>query len=288
MVHTRASARLVASRFLLDMPTDIALLCLGHVLDVRDRASVCLALPALGLAAMRELELYKGLLFDIAVWLASTPGAEIDEVLLRKFASDCRATVADCKMINEWACGSSSGCHIHLLPSPFVSGKWEWRLVLPIEGTDVMLRIDEPCGCVRHFCGPHGHLVRKIEHGTGVAYHYEGDVNEEHHVRAVHRDGVVQYFVGEQGEERIVRQVHPNGNVQHYEGEPGEERLVRQDCRHGTVMHFEGSDGHEHLVRRDLRNGNTLYYEAGRIIRLGFPNGTVRKLATRRWIKEKK
>jgi len=46
-------------RILLDLPEELAIVCFEHVDDLLDAANLCLALPRLGLAAKRSLDVYK-------------------------------------------------------------------------------------------------------------------------------------------------------------------------------------------------------------------------------------
>ena len=97
------------------LPIDLALKCAALLEDPRDRAALCLALPPLGLMAIREeLSGYRDISFAVAMWLENAPaptrlrrsragrarlrlsrtrGAALDETVLRRYASDSRATV---------------------------------------------------------------------------------------------------------------------------------------------------------------------------------------------------
>ena len=91
-----ASTRFSLLEALLDA-TDIAGLVCAAVADPRDRTSLCLALPPLGLLATREVAAYKCVLFKIAMELATVAGASLDETLLRRYAADKRAYPAGCQ-----------------------------------------------------------------------------------------------------------------------------------------------------------------------------------------------
>ena len=179
------------------LPEELATLVLARVGDLRDRASVCLAHPRLGLAAMHQLDEWgNGPLFAIAMYIRCTPSAVINEVLLRRYAADRRASTDGCTLLTAWADGEVGLSQDVIQKSHFV-----W--------------------CVQ----PSGAKVRE-EFPDGVAAHFEGERGAEWKVRVEFPNGHVQHYEGEKGAERIVRAEYPNGHVQHYEGEKGAERVV--------------------------------------------------------------
>ena len=66
-----------------------------------DAANLCLALPRLGVLAIRSRVEWQGPLFAIAMRLASTPGSVIDEDLFRKYVNDPQADAAHFEWLNN-------------------------------------------------------------------------------------------------------------------------------------------------------------------------------------------
>ena len=73
------------------LPRELQLCVFPFLDDVADASSLCLAVPPLGLAAIRSRAELQGPLFAIAMRLASVPGSILDEDLLRKYANDPHA-----------------------------------------------------------------------------------------------------------------------------------------------------------------------------------------------------
>ena len=75
---------------LVDLPLELLVHIGGAVEDARDRASLCLALPPLGVTLMRHADHpeYRELIFAVAMHLATVADAVIDEALLRKYAKE--------------------------------------------------------------------------------------------------------------------------------------------------------------------------------------------------------
>ena len=302
MVFTRTmSARRL--RLLTDLPEDLALFCLEHVQDVRDRASVCLALPRFGLTAMRTLDAYRGPLMTIAVWLATVPGAVIDEELLRKYALDTRATSAGCEILTVWANGT---CGICVGPHPVDPRFFGWWLIdnAGVSATVLRYQVEDS---IRYYEGDEDaeRLVKVVNLKTGRVVHYAGDKGVERRTSVWRRPtravryygyhfvndswkcgyytpdskGVTTYFEGEKGAERVVRYIdHDKGVVNHYEGEKGQERGVRQVFElSGQEYHFEGDKGAERKVRVAFPNGTTEHFEGDkgeeRLVRVVYSNG---------------
>ena len=72
--------------------------------DDADRAALCLAAPRLGLAAIRALPAYQGLLLSVGLRLFGAGAADlIDERLLRRYAARGDATAAGCAWLERCA-----------------------------------------------------------------------------------------------------------------------------------------------------------------------------------------
>ena len=95
-------ARTLASKpsLLRDLSIDLQLAVAGWVNDPFDRARLSLAYPPLGLAAQAALEPYREWLFHPAMELASVR-AVVDEVLLRRFAAQRRASDESMAWLNR-------------------------------------------------------------------------------------------------------------------------------------------------------------------------------------------
>ena len=237
------------------LPEELATLVLARVGDLRDRASVCLAHPRLGLAAMHELDEWaNGPLFAIAMYIWCTPSAVINEVLLRRYAADRRASTDGCTLLTAWADGEVGLSQDVIQKSHFV-----W--------------------CVQ----PSGAKVRE-EFPSGNVQHYEGERGAERIVRGEHPNGTVAHYKGEEGAERVVREVHPDGTIFHFKGALDAERWVRAVRPDGTVIHFKGERGAERLVRMVRPDGYVLHYKGEqyeeRVVRVVRPDGTTVDPAT--------
>ena len=88
------------TRFLLELPDDLQLVIASKLNDPLDRARLSLAVPPLGLAAQAALEPYREWLFHLAMELASVR-AVVDEVLLRRFAAQRRASDESMAWLNR-------------------------------------------------------------------------------------------------------------------------------------------------------------------------------------------
>ena len=75
------------------LPQDLQLEVCKLLTDPYDKASICLADPRLGLAALRQLPSFQCPLTSVALALQSRGAkAVIDEALLRRYTADRRAT----------------------------------------------------------------------------------------------------------------------------------------------------------------------------------------------------
>ena len=89
---------------LVELPLELQLLVADEVDELADRAALCLALPALGLAALQRLARYEEILMSVALRLARLDQAGklalLDERLIRLFAADDRASDDGCDWLN--------------------------------------------------------------------------------------------------------------------------------------------------------------------------------------------
>ena len=215
------------------LPIELALECARHVIDLRDRARLCLALPPLGVTAMRELAEYtRSLLFIIAMRLAM--GSTIDEDLLREYARSRAADRAGCELLSEWSCGAVG------LRVVDTAGRSYWHLTPG---------------------GVEGAKVRKVYIDAGIVIHFEGDVGVERMVRRDDARGYMLYLEGEKGVERAVRQDCPDGRVKHLEGERHAERMVRVVMPNGDVFYYEGERYNERKIREVRQDGHVVCFE---------------------------
>ena len=169
-----------------ELPLELALNCAVFVACPRARVDLCLALPPLGLAAIRdnrsEFDAYREFIFMVAMWLATNPGATIDHVLLRRYAADSRATREGAAELSRW----DDSVGLRVSEGPFGCFIWSLRA----DGNEgAMVRRDHP----------EQHEIR--------VQHYEGEKGVERTVRVVcARLGVI-HFEGEKGVERQVHKV---------------------------------------------------------------------------------
>jgi hypothetical protein len=299
---------------LLDLPDDIKLRCCEWVHDHHDQAALCLAVPPLGLAALRQLPIYKGPLLSVAMTLRQRSAASLlDERLLRRYAAHSDASADGCAWLAAAAQREQWPLHISLIttePTHATPKLVHWHLmdgecegaVLRSTGPDRVAyfsgerkgherleRLVYASGMVEQFEGARGaeRLVRVAgaRCAPGHGLYFEGTKGVERMVRAVFPSGdggacKLGHFEGERGAERTVRLVFPSGEVQYYEGAKGEEKKVRSVHRSGAVVHFEGVRGAERVVRRVLSCGNVLHCEgakgAERVVRLVLLSGVVR------------
>ena len=104
-----------------------------------NRAALCLALPALGLAALRQLPRYQGILMSVALRLARLDQVGklglLDERLIRLFAADDRASMAvathdgcddGCNWLNAVYAKAGSNLQIWVRAAP--GGPSQWSL----------------------------------------------------------------------------------------------------------------------------------------------------------------
>ena len=267
-----------------DLPDDLQLRIADEMDNVRDRSTLCLALPRLGHLAMQSLERYKDFVVKVGMALLLSR-ADVDDKVMRRYVRDRRATFDGMAWLNQLATESGSAWHVRVTPH-----NWEllrncksmrWVMYDGVSPGVLLLRTwHHPGGAeAQHFEGAWGQerMVRAVFGGSKVQ-HYQGARGEEQHVSTDYADGSVGHYEGESGKERLVRKVNASGNVEHYEGERGKETLVRVDGTDGTVCHYR--DGW--CVRRVRADGiiDSFTVQIEYVDASGHKWGTMRGLCT--------
>jgi len=213
-----------------------------------DCGALCVAMPRLGLVALRQLPQFRDPLVSVAMRLA-TDEPVIDEALMRRYLWDQRMTSDGCEWLTAAAQSAGSTLGIVLRYEGILPGENHVGLHGPI--------LDAGVHTLRCMTG--GALVRR-EMPDGVIALYEGEAGEERAVRERWPVGSVTFYEGESGAERRVREEQPhNGLVFFYES--GTARLLRLESSDGNVEHFEGERDAERLVRLDCSSGSVQFYE---------------------------
>ena len=267
--------------YFLKLPQELQLAIFPFVDDWTDAANLCLALPRLGVLAIRGQLEWQGPLFAIAMWLASSrysgPRYQIiDERLFRKYANDPKADAADFEWLKKANAAAGSVLHLESSVERNVrDGDICWRLCKGSAGK-VLIRVNRVASGIEHFYeGGVGaeRLVRKeyySHEGEKISdAYYEGEKgNERLVVRVTGIDGdgkelnYEYHYTGERNAEQLVRVVRSDGAVDHYEGQSGLERCVRMESPGGDEVHFyEGEKDAERLVRVEFANGAVSYFE---------------------------
>ena len=270
-----------------ELPPELRLLVAGALSHHCDRINLCLALPPLGLAALRELESYQPLVrvpWSLRQQVAD--GAAIDEAFLRRYVALAAASYDDVIWLNEVAAKSAAATEgavrwaVLVRPSRN-AGRFFRVWILTADGsTRAYMRYDRNLGSSFHCKGQLG-AERKVRQvlPDGSVFYYKGAQGAERRVREVWPDGRVLHYTGDRGAERMVRQVHPSGCVVHCKGEDGAERVVREARPDGYVVHYKGEAGAERLVRRVHPDGAVFHYKgephAERKVRAVRPDGYV-------------
>ena len=93
-----------APSLFLSLPEELQLRIADEVTEWQARAALCLAIPPLGIEAIRTIAVYKDPLFSIAMalWYRSA-GEVLDERRLRSYAAERCASVDGCKWLNAVA-----------------------------------------------------------------------------------------------------------------------------------------------------------------------------------------
>ena len=258
------------------LPEDVWLRLCQLVEHRRDKASLCLAQPRLGLTAIRALASYSGPLMAVAIALWQRCVSDlIDEQLLRRYVASDEATTEGC----VWLAAEVEAADKPELPVVVeADGRWymqtgdqrgamlrhsvrglaEYHYRGELPGTERCVRIVQANGIVQFLAGGQGFEYKVgVKRRSGLMLDFVGArAGEERKVRGTHPSGLVQHFEGPKDEERKVRASHPSGLVQHFEGAKGEERVVRSvNTSTGLVVHFQGRKGAEYRVRAEWPDG---------------------------------
>ena len=279
---------------LLTLP-DVLQLEIAKVLhDPGDCGALCVAIPPIGLLAIRGLPQYGDPLVSVAMRLATDDVTVMNEMMMRKYVSYVCMTDDGCEWLTAAAQRAGSPLRIQ-------TGVDDTDKLFQREIAHPVFR-DHLRVAVAHYWrltdgGAEGPLVRaQVGRGFPVMPHWAG---------------MVILFAGEQGSERVVSMEYPalKGRllkVAHFEGPRGAEQKVRMVDWWGSdlpgaeewqkewctwsprhVSFFEGEQGSERLVRRETRASieasrgrrlilyNTEHYEG--------PIGAERKVRETEW-----
>ena len=84
--------------------------------DHRDRAALCLAIPSLGLAALRALPMYQHVLVSVGLRIFCAGAALFDEMLLRRYAARSDATAEGASWLSGAAANAGAALGLRLIP----------------------------------------------------------------------------------------------------------------------------------------------------------------------------
>jgi hypothetical protein len=231
-----------------EWPAELQLEVAKRLSDPGDCGALCLALPRIGIVAIRELEQYKDPLVSVAMRLLKQE-LVVDEALMCRYLWGGRVTIAGCEWLTATAHKEGSPLGIAVIRK-VEDGNRNFSFRVGEQGAERLVRREKPNGRVFLFEGERD-AERKVrlERPDGIVFLYEGERGAERLVRQKKPDGTVFLFEGEQGAERLVRTEKPNGTVFLYEGEREAERKVRQERPDGRVCLYEGERGAERKVR---------------------------------------
>ena len=237
-----------------------------------DCGALCIAMPRLGLVAIRQLQQYKDPLVSVAMRLAVDDVLVMNETLMRRYLWEKHMTADGCEWLTAAALKAESPLGCPGIAQASSSGDERWHLTRG--------------GPVRGAWAPVQALVRKKQ-ASGKVYLYEGERGEERKVRMEKPSGDVSLYEGEHGQERKVRLERPSGNIHHFEGERGAERKVRVEKTNGSVFLYEGEMGAERAVRAEHPDGAVAIYEgekgAEREVRIVTPAAASTSTRAVRW-----
>ena len=268
MVQTRSAkhAALAAAapapfQLLHELPSDLQLRIASLLDDPRHRASLCLALPPVGLLAVRESPLYKEL--PTKVGMEIVLGRAVNGAMMRRYMLDKRSDYDGIVWLNRLAVSMGAAVAIRVeprTPNDLVDPtSLRWTLVGRSGRAGGVLRaaFSDTDGVV-DYAGAKGaeRRVRMVS-GCGFSVHYEGAKGAERQVMMVDgRSGLVIHYEGAKGAERqVMLVVGSSGQVIHFEGVKDAERKVRMELADGVVVYFEGEKGDEALVRAEYPDG---------------------------------
>jgi hypothetical protein len=279
---------------LLSLPDVLQLEVAKRLSEPSDCGALCIAIPSLGLVALRELERFKHPLVSVAMRIGTGKSLLVDEALMRRYMWEEFATEDGCAWLTKAA--EESGLRIVCTRSQ--SGRQQWLLHRAGDAAGALVRLEEPGGTIRLFeegesnaerlviqktpgdrvihyapsrivyfkdaeAQEHAQeLVRKVreELADGTLIHYEGEWPAARKVREEF-EGSVCFFEGRAGYERMVRAQRPDGCVTFYQGRANAERMVREEWPDGSLYFFEGSSGEERVVREEWPDGSVYLLE---------------------------
>ena len=252
---------------LLTLP-DVLQLEIAKVLrDPGDCGALCVAIPPIGLLALRGLPQYRDPLVSVAMRLATDDVTVMNEMMMRKYVSHVCMTDDGC----EWLAAAAQRAGS---PLGIQTGFDDTDKLFQREIAHPVCRGNLPVAVARYWRltdgGADGPLVRAQVRNC-VERHW---------------DGMVILFAGEQGSERVVSMETSRfafeKTVAHFEGSRGAEQKVRmvawlcsnvstlpgaqewqeEWCTWKTlqVSVFEGEHGSERLVRRLCLILGEVYY----------------------------
>ena len=298
---------ITARNHLRELPMQLQLRIAATVTSPQDRASLILAHPRLGIAALKHTPGYhNAILVGIALRLRT--GGSITQELLRRHDSHVRALIVAAVTDIDQRIEIANALRMCAPPS-----SPSWRVVT--EPTDPLfiiarrLHAGEPMdenmvrgyaannrashtGCIflnkwAMAVGSPLRLSQKLSHPSrDTVWHVcEGEGDEASVWRAARKvreeseSGAVRHYEGAAGAERRVRTVWSSGREHQYEGEKGVERMVRILHESSVVEHYEGDRDAEHLVRIDHPCGREEHFEGEkgneRKVRFVYPDDRV-------------
>lgn len=272
---TRSRARLAAAarRSFDILDRDAQLVVLSYVDDYSDAAALMLAVPPLGIEAMRSFpQKYKHPLLSIAmaVHCAKQPSDVLTEKLLRRYVCERQVSKEGAhwldRLVESTSASVGNPCSIYCEVI---------RVTATMTSQNYYVWPAQPV-----LSAAFGALVRRdLLDGSGTtstSSFFEGEEDDERKVRTELSCGQKMFYEGEQDEERLVRIELPGGQTIFYEGEKGEERKVRDEMP-SRKKFFEGEHGNERLVWLETANGTKSFYEGEkgkeRMVRIEIPCG---------------
>ena len=259
-----------------DLPEDAQLAIFEAVSTRRERARLCLALPRIGLVALRLFKTYRDdPLLSVAFALEEVRGVVeiIDERLLRKYALREDATREGC----EWLRSVASELGWDLYIRTYDDGMWYL-----LQGTSpgAVLRGVGQGGILHFYAGEFRNRLVKTKNAKGHVCHYQGAQTREYLTRIEFANGgCVKHYKGARGLERKVRTEFRNGSAKQYEGERSQECLRRFTYSNGKAIHYAGPRNEECFTHIEFPNGLVKYYEGSkgeeRLVRHVYANGSV-------------
>jgi hypothetical protein len=173
------------SKSLLSLPAELQLEVAKRLSDPGDCGALCLALPRVGIVAIRELEQYKDPLVSVAMRLL-TQELVVDEALMCRYLRERSASSDGCEWLTATA--QQKGSQLGIAVS---RDRWQSTIFKVGErGAERKVREERP---------------------SGIVFLFEGERGAERKVRVERPDGIVFLYEGERGAERKVREEWPDG-----------------------------------------------------------------------------